>query len=240
MARRLPIPALVFAAVFSLAATGRADLPPPSDKKFVDYVFTVDNAKAFPDYVLLAFPWSLSNGAPTKEHALVEDGKPVSVGRRSSTPELYSMKRSEYETWKAGYEPTHEYQDPALDALFASDKVVRCSAKLSPEFLIGKDDPRNQVVEAFRVEAIDAKSCKIAKVGAAETPKPKTPVGTSPPGPTPSETAPTPGPTRARGCGGCATERGNDSSFSIWSSLALVALLRRWRTGKQSCTSRAG
>lgn len=227
MTRRLFTRALIFVAVVALAPHGRGDLPPPNDKKFVDYAFRVDNAKAFPDYVVLAFPWSLSNGAPTKEHALVEDGKPVSVGRRSSAPELYAMKRSEYESWKAEYKPTMEYQDPALDALFASQKVVRCTAKLSPEFLLAKDDPRNQVLEAFRVEAIDATSCRIAKVGAAENPKTNTPVGTSTPDPTRTENAPTPASPRARGCGGCATERANGSSFLVWVSFAVLALLRR-------------
>jgi hypothetical protein len=227
MTRRLLIQALIFVAVVALAPHGRGDLPPPSDKKFVDYAFRVDNAKAFPDYVVLAFPWSLSNGAPTKEHALVEDGKPVSVGRRSSVPELYAMKRSEYESWKEEYKPTMEHQDPALDALFASQKVVRCTAKLSPEFLLAKNDPRSQVLEAFRVEAIDATSCRLAKVGAAENPKSNTPASTSAPDPTRTESAPTPAATRARGCGGCATARANDSSFLIWASLAVVALLRR-------------
>jgi hypothetical protein len=224
MIPRLPIGAFVVAAVVTLAAHVRADLPPPEDKKFVGYAFRVGNTKAFPDYVVLAFPWSLSGGAPTKEHALVEDGKPLSVGRRSSTPELYAMKRSEYESWKAEYKPTMEYQDPALDALFASQKVVRCTAKLSPEFLLAKDDPREQVTEAFRVEAIDATSCKIKKLDANETPNPTTPVGT--PMATPSDpTGPTP--PRARGCGGCATERTNDSSILMWASFALVVLLRR-------------
>lgn len=215
-------------AVVAVAGHGRSDLPPPADKKFVGYGFRVDNTNAFPDYVLLAFPWSLSNGAPTKEHALVEEGKTVSLGRRSSPPELYVMKRAEYETWKAGYKPTMEYQDPALDALFASKQVVRCDVKLSPEFLLAKDDPRSQVVEAFRAEVMDATTCRIAKVDAKpSTPTPAQPQPQSEPVNAPAP-APAPAPTKARGCGGCTTQPADDdSAFVLAGVFALVASLRR-------------
>jgi hypothetical protein len=217
-------------------ALARADLPPPADKKFVSYGFRVENVKAFPDYVVLAFPWSLSGGAPTKEHALVEDAKTVALGRRSSVPELYAMKKSEYETWKASYKPTHEFEDKALDELFASKKVIRCNAKLTPEFMLDKKDPRTEVLQAFRVESIDAQSCKIAALdakattpvataAAADTPAPSPPA-TTPASPTPPSTTPN----KAGGCGGCATPAHTDHSSLGWLVLALSALVLRRRS----------
>jgi len=217
--------------VCSFSALARADLPPPDGKKFVSYGFSVANLKSFPDYVLLAYPWSLSNGAPTKEHALVEEGKTVKMGRRSQTPKLWAMKRAEYEKWKASYQPTHEYQDPALDALFSGKQVIPCGIDLSPKTMIEKSDPRDEVVDALNVESIDASSCRVVLAGAAPAAKtgeptavPATPVASAT---ATSPTAPSAEP-KPRGCGACEVGTGS-SDFVAWPGLVLGLLLWRRR-----------
>lgn len=215
-------------AVCSFSLLARADLPPPDGQKFVSYGFSVANVKSFPDYVLLAFPWSLSNGAPTKEHALVEEGKTVRVGRRSQTPKLYAMKRAEYEKWKASYQPTHEYQDPALDALFSGKQVIPCGIELTPKTMIEKSDPREEVVEALRVESIDAAACRVVLAGAAAPAKTESPTTTPA---TPVTPASSPAPSaepKPRGCGACEVSTGS-SGFTAWPALALGLLLWRRR-----------
>lgn len=217
----------------SCAALARADLPPPDGKKFVSYGFVVENTKAFPDYVVLAYPWSMSNGAPTKEHALVEDGKPVRLGRRSSAPKLYAMKRAEYETWKASYKPTHEFDDPALEALFTGKQVVPCGVELSPTTMIDKSDPRDEVVDAVRVELIAAGSCRavMAKTAAPVAPAPR--VASSEATPTTPASAQAPATPNAepkpKGCGACEVEPSAGRGLLGFPALALGALLWRRR-----------
>src|SRR5262245_26939659 len=88
LSRAIPMLALVL----GFAVPASADLPPPDGKKFVGFAFRVENMKAFPEYVLVAYPCSDSNGAPMMEAKIVSDGASVSVGRRGGQPELYRMK----------------------------------------------------------------------------------------------------------------------------------------------------
>src|SRR5262245_4350707 len=85
--------AAALAAVAAGASAARAELPPPDGRKYISYAFRVDGVAAFAEHVLLAFPWSTSNGRPTEEHTRVEEGKAVPVGSRSAPPRLYAMRR---------------------------------------------------------------------------------------------------------------------------------------------------
>lgn len=79
----------------ALAATSaRADVAPDDGTRFAGCGFRVDNLEAFPEFVVLAYPWSQSNGAPTYEHPEALPGEVVSVGRRSDDPKLYAMRRA--------------------------------------------------------------------------------------------------------------------------------------------------
>jgi MYXO-CTERM domain-containing protein len=207
--------------VVAAASSANADLPPPDGQKFVDYAFKVDGLASFGGYVLLAYPYSLSNGRPTTEHAKLEDGKPTSLGRRSPQPKLYAMKKQAYEQWLQSYKPAEgEMEDPALDALFKSDKVVACDAKLSPSFQLAKEDPRSVVVEAFRAKSIDDKTCQLELAGA--PPSSDTPTSSPPTKLSNTETpSTTPAPATKGGCAGCATVPADDDP----SALALLALL---------------
>jgi MYXO-CTERM domain-containing protein len=226
----------LFTVLACLANPVSADLPPPDGQKFVGFSFRVENSKAFPDWVLVAYPCSASYGVPSLEAQVVSDGTAVNVGRRGGQPELYRMKRTDYETSKALFVPGPPGNDTKpLEALFTGDKVVKCSgAKPSPSFVLPKTDPRSAIVQTLRVEKIDGKGCAIAAV-AETTPSPT-------PNPTPSAAAtsdagandpPAAISRRKSGCGGCATPGGGEPDSGLL-ALGLIALgwLRRRRTSR--------
>jgi len=148
-----------------VATSARADMMPEDGTRSTDYGFRVDDISAFPDYVVLAYPWSLSNGAPTYEHTVVKPGEVVRVGRRSDDPGLYAMRRAEFEAWTASHAPDAEDYEPQRQALFASGKVMRCGATVSPTHDVPADY-QGEVLDVFRAESIDARSCKIVAVPA--------------------------------------------------------------------------
>jgi hypothetical protein len=210
MNRRTASLVIAFALAALASTPARADLPPPDGQKFVSYAFRVEGLAAFPEHVLLAFPWSLSSGRPTEEHAVVEDKKPLSVGRRSGAPKLYSMKRSDYDAWKVSYKPPSDnYEDPELKALFVSHKVRVCDAAPSVRHVLSTDDSRSEVVEVIRAVAIDDARCDLDAPAAAAEP------ATSP---------------KAGGCAGCgAAGRGGYTPGAVAAALALLFGLRRGR-----------
>ncbi|MCA9591815.1 MAG: MYXO-CTERM sorting domain-containing protein [Myxococcales bacterium] len=232
---RTPVFALALVATAALSTAAHADLPPPDGEKFVSFSFQVQNVEAFPDTVLLAYPYSASNGAPTVEVAEVKANAPLTIGRRSANTELYTMKRTDYDAWKKSYKPgKDEFNDPELKKLFESDKVVKCDTAPTRVFQLPKDDPRDAVLQTLKLES--AKPCHVTEASAqakaapdsdpkptpAADPKP-TPASEPPPNPTPSS------PPKS-GCGGCATG-GAPSPGGALSLLALGAavLLRRRR-----------
>ncbi len=150
----------------ALAATSaRADIAPDDGTRFAEYGFRVDNLEAFPEFVVLAYPWSLSNGAPTYEHTEVKPGEVVSVGRRSDDPELLAMRRADYEAWTASHPADGGEYALHREALFASDKLMKCGAKVSPLHYV-PGDYQGDVLDVFRAESIDAGGCKIVAVPA--------------------------------------------------------------------------
>jgi MYXO-CTERM domain-containing protein len=212
---------LATSALLCSAAPALADLPPPDGTKFVGYGFQVDNLAAFPDYVVLAFPWSMSSGRPSEEHAVVSDGKRLGVGRRSASPKLYAMKRADYEAWKATYTPPQDnYEDPQLRTLFASDKVRVCDQAPEPKFSLDEDDERNEVVQAFRALKIDGATCALELASAKDT-SAKTEQPSNDTSPSPS----TDGAPKSGGCAGCTVEPPAGSAWALIGSAVAAALL---------------
>ncbi len=160
---KLVLGAIMAAMVLTATAVTSADAPPPPSEKYVSYLLKIENLKAFADYVLFAYPWSTSNGAPTREHTLLHDGKAQRFGRRSPEPKLYAMKRSAYEKWLAGYTPPEDrFEDPALDALVKNEGVIACDKAPKLRFTLNSDDNTPQIVDVFRVSEITEKHCKLA------------------------------------------------------------------------------
>lgn len=148
----------------ALAATSaRADIAPDDGTRFAEYGFRVDNLEAFPEFVVLAYPWSLSNGAPTYEHTEVKPGEVVSVGRRSDDPKLYAMRRADYAAWTASNPADGDFYAPQREALFASDKLMKCGATVSPMHYV-PGDYQGGVLDVFAAQSIDAGGCKIVAV----------------------------------------------------------------------------
>lgn len=215
-------------ALFTASFTARADLPPPDGQRFVDYEFSVSGLAAHPDWVLLAFPWSMSNGAPTEELAEVKDGTPVGVGRRSGTPKLYAMKRADYETFKKGYTPSSErFQDPALRALFAGSQVIPCDLGPSPDFQLSSDDPRESIVEKFELVSVTAAACDLERTGAA-APTAKEPDAAASDASGESPRAAT-SPKKAAGCAGCSAASSEGKPAAAFALLGALAMLLRRR-----------
>jgi MYXO-CTERM domain-containing protein len=205
-----------------VTTTALADLPPPDGQKFVSYAFQVQNAKSFPDWVLVAYPCSESDGAPMPGARVISDGQSVSVGRRGGTPALYRMKRTDYDANQATFKRSGPGEDSKpLEMLFASDKVVKCTgAAPTPSHLLAKSDPRTSIVQTLRADAVDATGCKIAAV--ADT----TPASA----PAPAPATQSSGAHSKSGCAGCAmpSEPGNPWILAL-SALVFLRIGRRRR-----------
>jgi len=224
MNRRTVAPAL---ALGLLASAARADLPPPEGKKQVAYAFQVTGVAANPDWVLLVHPYPVTEGGATRRFAKVEDGKPMRVDRRNGNAKLYAMKKPAFEAWLAKYQAPTDRNADAADALFTSDQVIACDRNPQPVTLVDSSDPRNEVVEAFALRALDGKSCRLDVAAATPAPAPTSAADPSKPAPA-SGTDPAPAPKHA-GCGSCATSsEGSSSSALAWLvGLALAGWRRR-------------
>lgn len=155
---------LVCMSFVALAATpARADIAPDDGTRFAEYGFRVDNLEAFPEYVVLAYPWSMSNGAPTYEHTEVEPGEVVSVGRRSDDPKLHAMRRADYAAWTASHPADADDYAPQRQALFESGKLMNCGVTVAPLHYV-PSDYQGGVLDVFAALSIDAGGCKIVAV----------------------------------------------------------------------------
>jgi len=245
-------------AVTSLfATTASADLPPPAGTKFVDFAVSLENLAAFPEMVIVAYPWSTSNGAPTTEHAALKDGKPLDIGRRSSTPKLWAIAKTDYEAFLSKYKPTGSFEDPALEELFKSDKVRACSGEIARESQLPDSDPRDRIVQSFRVEAVDKTRCTLvastskandgsSKKGGSAEPSASGAGdrgagdrGASAPAPSGEPAAPGKG-----GCAGCATSSAEGDRAGGFIAMAVAVfgglIATRRRRGRSSPALRAG
>jgi hypothetical protein len=207
----------LIAAVLTGSSTARADLPPPDGIKNVEYTFRVTNLGAFPEWVMIAYPASDTNGKPVYEHAVVPEDTPVRIGRRNpGSPRLYLVKKDAFATWQSTFKPKDTMDpDPDVEKLIASEGVVRCDRAPSPIHSLKSDDMRDSIREKFRLVAVDAGSCRL------EAPAPPTrePYVTPP----------------KSGCAGCATGQGNERgvALAILATLALAHYRRHQRYGSK-------
>jgi hypothetical protein len=189
----------------------RADLPPPDGTRYVPYRFRVDgSSKQSPDHVIVVYPWSLSNGAPTREQTTTPDGQWVSVGKRSYPPALYVVRKADYEafvkTYAAADGPTDT--DPKVDAFLA--KSAKCNLAPNPDFTVSDDDPRSAIEEIFVAQTMSDTSCVLTKTN------PPDAVGQAPKG---------------GGCAGCTTsEHRIASGIGLGGLFALLVALGRKRS----------
>lgn len=160
---------LVVLGALAAAAPARADAPAPDGTRYAGYGFRVDNVEAFADYVVLAYPVSTSNGAPYTGYEEATPGVVIQVGRRGGRPDLYAMRRADYTAWKATYtDKGGVMEDPQLEALFTGGKPIKCSASVSPRHTLPASAPPGEILDVFRVEAIDDSRCSVVAVSSSD------------------------------------------------------------------------
>jgi hypothetical protein len=222
------------------AAPARADLPPPDGVKFVGFSFTVADVAKHADWVLVAYPWSGSGGAPTLEHWKIAEGQKVPVGRRSGIVKLWQVGRADYEAFAATYEPTRSWEDEPLKAFFeTSGKAKLCDGAPDVTTQLPKDDPRSEVVQAMRVTQMGDTGCKVIRIEGAS---PESGDDASSPS-SPASPSPTPASPKSSGCGGCATAPTPDGASAGLGAAAALALgiarvSGRWRARRSPAPAR--
>lgn len=137
-----------------------ADVAPPDDQKSVSYSFALHGLTST-DRVVFAYPCGTSNGAPKDEIRLLENDKPISVGRRGGTCTLYMTEKSKYDAFAKTYVPSDKSGTDDALAAFAA-KGTKCTGAPSPTFVIAKTDTRTEIVEYLDVQQLDASECKVA------------------------------------------------------------------------------
>jgi len=219
MARSALWPLLALPLALALTpAPARADLPPPEGTRFVPYRFRVEGIAKFSDYAIIAYPYSTSNGAPTREHTLAEDGTWLDLGRRSAPPELYAVRREAYAEFRKTYlaDPQDLGPNPAIEDFLA--KAVKCDLRPNPRFTLPDDDRRDAISEAFLAEKVDGASCHLSVVKPMATNEP----AASSEGSQPAQ--------KGGGCAGCAQSSGapvSDAALTLLLVSVLSAARRR-------------
>lgn len=170
---RTVVSSLSLTAALALPLSAHADTPPPDGKKYVGFQFKVQGLTA--DQLLVAYPWSLSGGAPTHEHTVVRGDKPVSVGRRSPTVQLYAVDKAAWERFEAEALTKVEYQSPeyraALDGFLKAPNAAPCNIGPNDQHMLPTSDPRDTIEEVLVAKTISPSSCVLE---ALPLPKPKT------------------------------------------------------------------
>lgn len=208
------LPALALALALFSPALARADVPPPDGQRRVPYRFRVDGvAKQSPDHVIVVYPWSLSNGAPTREQTMAPDGQWVSVGRRSYPPELYAVRKADYEEFTKSYVAPDgpERDDPAVEAFLT--KAAKCNMGPVPRFTVSDDSPLDTIEETFVAQTISDTSCVLTRTSSPSDAQANAP--------------------KSGGCAGCTTSDNRVASGIGLAGLlfGLGVLVRRRRRG---------
>ncbi|MCC6622495.1 MAG: hypothetical protein IT385_14620 [Deltaproteobacteria bacterium] len=153
------------AAVFALSLTAplaRADEPPADGLKYASNTFKVTGLAKFPEHVVVAFPWSLSNGAPTREHVVMKEGEAVHIGRRSPAITLWAVKKTAWDAFaKAELGQDEDANAAALTEFLKAPNAVACDARPERVGTISKDDPREVIEHELVVKSIGDAACDL-------------------------------------------------------------------------------
>jgi hypothetical protein len=213
--------------LLTAAGTALADLPPPPGQKQVGYTLTVKGITAT-DRVLFAYPCGHSDGAPMAEHQKLDDGKPISAGRRGGSCSIYAIDKAKYEEWAKSYKPVMSSSDPALEQLAA--QAMKCTgATPSPNFYLASTDKRTVVEEVIKVTGLDATKCTltIEPATTTTTPAPTTTSGAAPT--STSSSAPAAPPAAKSGCAIAPSTTTKSHVAAIFAAAIAVLLKRRRR-----------
>lgn len=169
---KTPLLALMSLATLALSTRAHADAPPPDGQKYVSFAFKIQGLSAFPDHAIVAWPWSLSNGAPTREFAVITNDTALQVGRRSPTIQLYAVKKTTWETFLqselGGAQPDNVAKDEALTAFLAPPNAGPCNVNPRPTFVLPTSDPRDTVEEVFTAKELGDATCTLERQASTE------------------------------------------------------------------------
>lgn len=175
MTKHLMLRGAALLALVHMPGSASADLPPPDGFVSVPYGFQVDGLARFPDHVVVAFPWrgpSYAGGA-SPDHTTVEDGEVMRLSTKSGIPALYAVKKAAFDEFARTYKPILASETSASEEFFK--KWVKCDAALTVTFLKERGEPRSEILERFRAEQIDDKTCHLVAADAAKAAAPATP-----------------------------------------------------------------
>lgn len=203
-------PGLGLAVMLGVGLVGgvaRADLPPPEGMKFVSYEMRVEGLEAHPDHVLLVYPWSLSNGAPTREVGVLAAGQPLAFGRRfGGRPRVYAMRKETWESVRAEIESRDPEGASHEGDGFPAPGAIDCGVEISPRHQADENGPE-VATDTYRVTTLTDGACQLQQLSS------------------------TPVPTTRGGCASCAV--GDASDDRAWWLIGLVALGLRRRTAER-------
>ncbi len=222
--------AFALAALLSTAVGAQADLALSPSKKYVPFRVKVDNLDAHPEFVLVVYPHSNSNGVPRARARRLPTREPLSFGRRiAGRPKLYAFKRSHYEQQTKA--PPVDADDPLASGplaagaprklRFPNDKAIDCNVTISPRHIAKSDGPK-EFLQIYTITRLTDRACSLKLVSDS--------AGTAQATPSSSATVPSSSPTSAeqspastgKGCSGCATRHPAPTAWKL--GLLLLAL----------------
>ena len=205
---------LVACGLLLSSGSAHADLPPPDGTRFVGYEFVVTGTAASKDDAFFAYPCSSSSGAPVLDYRVLEEGKPVAVGRRGGTCEVYRIGKDQLSAFAAKRTASPGGgRDAELEAFVKGAR--KCTGAPSLKFTLPASDARSAVRETYALAVKDAE-CTLSPSLQGTAPELKGAV--APPA------------ASSKGCSAAAGEGGPGSGLvGLGFVLGVVAFVRRRR-----------
>lgn len=197
---------LAVAALLLTSGSAQADLPPPDGTRFVGYEFVVTGTTASKDDAFFAYPCGSSSGAPILDYRVVEEGKPIGVGRRGGTCEIYRIGKDKLAAFASKRTaPPGGGRDPELEAFAGGAR--KCAGSPSLKFTLPASDTRSEIRETYVLSLKDAE-CTLSPSSKGAAPEPKGAV--SPPA------------ASSKGCSAASGETGAGASGAWLAGLGVV------------------
>jgi len=145
---------VIFSILFAAAITNLvfSDILPENKKK-ISFSFEVINIDSFGDYIFLAYPVNISDGAIFIVCLTISSGEPIYLPcKYDLPPRIYAIKKDFYnpDDYKYGIDRKK------LDSLFANNKNHIPSIRISCSGLADKNASYNTVLDSYKIESITA------------------------------------------------------------------------------------
>ncbi len=194
----------------------QADVPPPGGTRFLDHDFVVAGTTGAKGDAFFAYPCSMSSGVPVLDYRVLEEGKPVSVGRRGGSCEVYRISKAKLDAFIAKYQGyPRDKRDAELEAFVKG--AHKCNG--APELSGGREN------YALTVKGAE---CTLSRISTPRTAAPIASVDPTASVPAPAPVTPEPKAlvepaVASKGC--AASPIDTQEPFASWSVLGLGAAL---------------